>query len=131
LNVLGRANVAKALIYFVFPAVGLCRLQFISHKRASLVAGGEVIFLLLAGLLSYHVWSTSPPGEMSSAPMHRTMPTRQCLSSSAGLAGDRPCAPVTLSAAAGIASNPCSLSEYERQSEANELGFGQRIATGN
>ena len=59
LTVLGWANVAKAVIYFVFPAVGLRRLQFLSHKRASLVAGGGMIFLLLAGALGYHVWSTA------------------------------------------------------------------------
>ena len=59
LTVLGWANVAKAVIYFVFPAVGLRRLQFLSHKRAGLVGGGGIIFLLLAGVLGYHVWSTA------------------------------------------------------------------------
>ena len=59
LTVLGWANVAKALIYFVFPAVGLRRFQFLSHERAGLVAVGGIVFLLLAGALGYHVWSTA------------------------------------------------------------------------
>ena len=59
LTALGWANVAKAVIYFVFPAVGLRRLQFLSHKRASLVGVGGVVFLLLAAALGYHVWSTA------------------------------------------------------------------------
>ena len=28
-------------------------------ERANLIAGGGVFFLLLAGVLGYHVWSTS------------------------------------------------------------------------
>jgi hypothetical protein len=59
LTVLGWANVAKALIYFVFPALGLRRRQFLSHERSSLVVGGGMVFLLLAGALGYHVWSTA------------------------------------------------------------------------
>ena len=59
LTVLGWANVAKAALYFVFPTAGLRRLQFLSHERAGLVAGGGIIFLLLAGLLGYHLWSTA------------------------------------------------------------------------
>jgi hypothetical protein len=60
LTVLGWANVAKALIYFVFPAFGLRKLQALSHERARLVSGGGFIFLLLAGILGYHVWGTAP-----------------------------------------------------------------------
>ena len=59
LTVLGWANVVKALIYFVFPAFGLRRFQFLSHERAYLVAGGGILFLLLAAVLGYHVWSTA------------------------------------------------------------------------
>ena len=59
LTVLGWANVAKALIYFVFPAAGLRRLRFLSHERANLVVGGGILFLVLAGVLGYHVWSTA------------------------------------------------------------------------
>lgn len=58
LTVVGWANVVKALIYFAFPTVGLRRLQFLSHRRANLVVGGGIIFLVLAGVLSYHLWST-------------------------------------------------------------------------
>jgi len=59
LTVLGWANVLKALIYFMFPASGLRRLQSLSHERAKLVGGGGIIFLLLAGVIGYHVWSTA------------------------------------------------------------------------
>jgi hypothetical protein len=59
LTVLGWANVVKALVYFMFPALGLRRLQFLSHERANLVCGVGVLFLLLAGVLGYHVWNTA------------------------------------------------------------------------
>jgi hypothetical protein len=59
LTMLGWANVIKALMYFVFPTFGLRRLQFLSHGRAHLVVSGGILFLLLAGLLGYHVWSTA------------------------------------------------------------------------
>ena len=59
LTVLGWANVLKALIYFAFPASGLRRLQYLSHERARLVGGGGILFLLLAAVLGYHVWSTA------------------------------------------------------------------------
>jgi hypothetical protein len=59
LTVLGWANVVKALIYFAFPACGLRRLQSLSHERAILVVGGGILFLLLSGVLGYHVWSTA------------------------------------------------------------------------
>jgi len=51
--------VLKALIYFAFPASGLRRLQYLSHERARLVGGGGILFLLLAAVLGYHVWSTA------------------------------------------------------------------------
>ena len=59
LTVLGWANVVKALIYFAFPAFGLRKLHFLSHERANRVVGGGIIFLLLAGVLGYHVWSAA------------------------------------------------------------------------
>ena len=59
LTVLGWANVAKALIYFTFPAFALHKLRSLSHERANLVGGGGILFLLLAGALGYHVWSTA------------------------------------------------------------------------
>jgi hypothetical protein len=59
LTVLGWVNVAKALLYFTFPAFGLRRLRLLSHERANLVVGGGILFLLLAGVLGYHVWRTA------------------------------------------------------------------------
>ena len=59
LTVLGWANVVKALLYFIFPAIGLRRLQSLSHERSHLVVGGGILFLLLAGALGYHLWSTA------------------------------------------------------------------------
>ena len=59
LTLLGWANVLKALLYLAFPASGLRRLQLLSHKRAKLVGVGGIVFLLLAGVLGYHVWSTA------------------------------------------------------------------------
>jgi hypothetical protein len=59
LTVVGWANVVKALIYFTYPSFGLRRLQSLSHERANGIVAGGVIFLLLAGLLSYHLWSTA------------------------------------------------------------------------
>lgn len=59
LTVWGWASVIKALLYFVFPAIGLRRLQSLAHERANLVVGGGILFLMLAGILGYHVWSTA------------------------------------------------------------------------
>src|SRR3954466_5518848 len=57
LTVLGWANVVKALIYFAFPAIGLRRFQSLSHERANLIVVGGIVFLLIAGLLGYDLWS--------------------------------------------------------------------------
>jgi hypothetical protein len=57
LTLLGWAQVIKALINFVFPAVGLRKLQTISQERASVFVLPGILFLILAGLLGYHVWS--------------------------------------------------------------------------
>jgi hypothetical protein len=59
LTLWGWANVLKALLYFTFPAIGLRRLQALSHERANLVAASGILLLLVAGVISYHVWRTS------------------------------------------------------------------------
>ena len=50
LTLLGWVNVVKALLYFMFPAFGLRKLQFLSHERANLVVGGGFLSLLLAAI---------------------------------------------------------------------------------
>lgn len=57
LTVLGWANVFKALLYLTFPEFGLRRFQDLSHERAHLVTIGGVFFLLMAGVLGFHLWS--------------------------------------------------------------------------
>ena len=59
LTVVGWTSVIKALLYFTFPAVVLRKLQSLSHERANLVVVGGIFFLLLAGVLGYHLWSTA------------------------------------------------------------------------
>ncbi|MBI1312811.1 hypothetical protein GC176_16085 [bacterium] len=59
LTVLGWANLAKALMYFVYPAFALRRLQFLSQERSNLIVGGGILFLLLAAVLGFYVWSTA------------------------------------------------------------------------
>src|SRR5215213_11691199 len=44
LTLLGWANVVKALMYFVFPAVGLRRFKFLSHERGNLIVVGGILF---------------------------------------------------------------------------------------
>lgn len=59
LTVLGWAQVLKAFIYFVFPELGLRKLQLPSHERAHQFIYPGVAFLLLAGILAYHLASNS------------------------------------------------------------------------
>ena len=59
LTVVGWTSVIKALLYFTFPAVVLRKLQSLSHERANLVVVGGIFFLLLAGVLGHHLWSTA------------------------------------------------------------------------
>jgi hypothetical protein len=59
LTVWGWANVLKAFLYFTFPAVGLRRIQSVSHERAGQIVGGGIFSLLVAGILGYHIWSTA------------------------------------------------------------------------
>ena len=54
----GWAQVLKALIYFTFPGFGLRKLGIPSHERAHVFIYPGVLFLLLAGLLGYHVLAT-------------------------------------------------------------------------
>lgn len=58
LTLIGWAQVIKALIYFAFPAVGLRKVQTISPERAKVFVLPGILFLILAALLGYHVWST-------------------------------------------------------------------------
>lgn len=59
LTIIGWAQVLKALIYFVFPSFGLRKLQIPSHERAHLFVVPGVLFLIVAGLLVYHLVTTS------------------------------------------------------------------------
>ena len=59
LTLVGWAQVAKALLYFAFPAFGLRKLQIPSHERAYMFVAPGVLFLLLAAVLGYHLWANS------------------------------------------------------------------------
>lgn len=56
LTLLGWAQVAKALIYFAFPAFGLRKMQIPTGERAHLFVAPGLAFLGLAALLGYHLW---------------------------------------------------------------------------
>lgn len=55
LTLLGWAQVLKAFVYFVFPAYGLRKLQIPSPERAHVFIAPGVLFLMLAGLLGFHL----------------------------------------------------------------------------
>lgn len=55
LTILGWAQVLKALLYFAFPAFALRRMEMASPERAHLFVYGGWVFILLAGLFSYHL----------------------------------------------------------------------------
>lgn len=57
LTVVGWANVAKAAVYFAFPAFALGKLRRLSYERSGAIVAGGAVFLLLAALLGYHVWA--------------------------------------------------------------------------
>jgi hypothetical protein len=59
LTIVGWSQVIKALIYFTFPAFGLRKLQIPSHDRANVFVLPGILFMVLAAVLGYHVWSTS------------------------------------------------------------------------
>lgn len=56
LTLIGWAQVAKALIYFTFPAFGLRKMRIPSRKEPRLFVYPGIGFLLLAALLGYHLW---------------------------------------------------------------------------
>ncbi|MFQ5349899.1 MAG: hypothetical protein ACE5EG_05585 [Thermoanaerobaculia bacterium] len=55
LTIVGWLQVLKALIYFLFPAFGLRKLHIPSHERPQLLVYPGIGFLVLAGLLGYHL----------------------------------------------------------------------------
>jgi ABC-2 type transport system permease protein len=59
LTVIGWAQVLKGLVYFTFPAFGLRRMQMVSYERTYIFIPGGVVFLVLAGVLGYHLWATA------------------------------------------------------------------------
>ena len=60
LTIMGWSQVAKALLYFAFPAFGLRKLQIPSHERAHLFVYPGILLLAFAALLGYHVLVTAP-----------------------------------------------------------------------
>lgn len=55
LTLLGWAQVAKAFVYFVFPAWGLRGMARVSRERPRDFVYGGVVALALAGVLGYHL----------------------------------------------------------------------------
>ena len=55
LTILGWLQILKALVYFVFPSVGLKKLQVVSVEKAYVFIIPGVAFLVVAGLLLYHL----------------------------------------------------------------------------
>lgn len=62
LTLLGWAQVLKALVYFLFPRVGLKGMARVSPERTRAFVVAGLLLLLLAGLLAFHLWfpSTRP-----------------------------------------------------------------------
>ncbi len=60
LTIVGWAQVLKALIYFTFPSFGLRKMQIPSRERPQLFVYPGIAFLILAGLLGYHLWTATP-----------------------------------------------------------------------
>ncbi len=59
LTLIGWAQVLKAAVYFTFPAFAGRRMQLVSLERAHLFIYPGVAFVVLAGLLAYHVFLTA------------------------------------------------------------------------
>lgn len=61
LTVVGWAQVAKGLIYFSFPTFALRQLARPTPERSWIFIPGGIVFLVLAGLLAYHLATGSSP----------------------------------------------------------------------
>jgi hypothetical protein len=59
LTLVGWAQVVKALLYFAFPAFGLRKLQIPFEDRPHVFVVPGVLFIVLAGLLAYHLATSS------------------------------------------------------------------------
>ena len=55
LTLLGWAQVIKALVYFVFPAYGLRKLQLASDRGGRVFVPPGILFLVLAAVLTFHL----------------------------------------------------------------------------
>ena len=55
LTLIGWAQVAKALVYFTFPAYGLRKMRIPTRERAGLFVYPGIALLILAALLAYHL----------------------------------------------------------------------------
>lgn len=59
LTLLGWAQVVKGLLYFTFPSFALKKLHIPSQERSHLFIPPGILFLVLAGLLAYHLATTA------------------------------------------------------------------------
>lgn len=57
-TVFGWLHVAKGLVYFAFPAVGLKGLGRVDPVRPGRFVGAGFALLALAGALGYHLWTS-------------------------------------------------------------------------
>lgn len=59
LTFIGWAQLVKGAVYFTVPSFGAHRMQMVSLERAWVFVPGGVVFLILAGLLGFHLWRTA------------------------------------------------------------------------
>lgn len=59
LTLLGWTQILKALMYFTMPSFGLRKLQMVSMDKAKMFIAPGVFFVMIAGLLIYHLVATS------------------------------------------------------------------------
>jgi hypothetical protein len=57
LTIIGWSQVLKALLYFVVPRRGLRGFEFVSPEHAHRFIAPGILFLILAGLLIFHLMS--------------------------------------------------------------------------